>query len=56
MNQPLETTEQLSADERRRLLAEMLQKKANRAGRASPFARARAPLADGAPGPGQLPV
>ena len=31
MNQPLETREQLSADEKRRLLAEMLQKKARRA-------------------------
>jgi thioesterase domain-containing protein len=31
MNQPVETTEQLSADDRRRLLAEMLQKKAIRA-------------------------
>ncbi len=31
MTQSLETTGQLSADDRRRLLAEMLQKKANRA-------------------------
>ena len=31
MSQPLEATEQLSADEQRRLLAEMLQKKASRA-------------------------
>ena len=37
MNEPLETARQLSPDERRRLLAEMLQKKAKPAGRSRPL-------------------